>query len=184
MKMWSKRSFQKLIATHRSISSLDNEDLNDQWQNTLKTIATSHMVEERLQGVCTRILFDKSILSAEQTGKLMQLAISKGNSVQAIARWVEGFLYGSGLLLVHHPALWKLIDDWITNLHPNHFNEVLPLLRRAFAEFSESERSKMMELAQKPKDSPIFAGPVDEQEFDEAREAVVLPVVKRILGIK
>lgn len=175
--------FQKLIATHRAINGLDNEDLSGQWQKSLTAIATSHVAEERLQGVCTRILFDKSILSSEATAKLMQFAISKGNSVLAIARWVEGFLYGSGLLLVHHPALWKLIDNWVTNLHPDHFNEVLPLLRRAFAEFTESEREKMMELAQKPEGSPIFAGPVEEMEFDEEREAVVLPVVKRILGL-
>lgn len=175
--------FQKLIATHRAISGLDNEDLSQQWQKSLTAIASSHIAAERLQGICTRILFDKSIFSAEQTGTLMQLAISRGNSVQAIARWIEGFLYGSGLLLVHHPALWNLIDTWVTSLHQDHFTEVLPLLRRAFAEFSESERSKMLDLATKPKDSPIFAGPVDEVEFDEEREAEVLPEIKRLLGI-
>lgn len=175
--------FREVIRTHRAITALDNEDHNDQWQKTLLTIASSMVSEERLRGACTRILFDKSVLDPERTGKFMQFAISGGNSVQAIARWVEGFLYGSGLLLVHHPALWKLIDDWITGLSPDHFNEVLPLLRRSFANFSESERTKMMTLAQKPEDSPIFAGLSEEMEFNKKREAVVLPAVKRILGL-
>ncbi|MCB0653889.1 MAG: hypothetical protein KDC85_21610 [Saprospiraceae bacterium] len=175
--------FREVIRTHRAITALDNEDHNDQWQKTLMAIASSMVSEEKLRGACTRILFDKSVLDPERTGKLMQFAISGGNSVQSIARWVEGFLYGSGLLLVHHPALWKLIDDWISGLSPDHFNEVVPLLRRSFANFSESERTKMMTLAQKPEDSPIFAGLSEEMEFDKKREAVVLPAVKRILGI-
>ena len=56
------------------------------------------------------------------------------------AAWIEGFLIGGGLLLVHDPKLLALIDQWLSAIAPDTFTEVLPLLRRGFGAFPSPER--------------------------------------------
>ena len=88
--------------------------------------------------------------------------ISPANGAPQIARWIEGFLHGSGLLLLHHAPLWKLVDDWVDNLSPDAFPEVLPLLRRTFSLFQPAERRQLLELARRvmaPMAAPFLAPP-------------------------
>ena len=68
-------------------------------------------------------------------------ALSAGVPAAAKAAWAEGFLAGSGLLLVHDRSLLAVVDSWITSLGPEQFMEVLPLLRRTFGEFGTPERA-------------------------------------------
>src|SRR4029450_11047311 len=48
------------------------------------------------------------------------------------AVWVESCLAGGGLLLVHDDALLDLLDDWLADIAGDAFDDVLPLLPRAF----------------------------------------------------
>ena len=61
------------------------------------------------------------------------------------AFWLEGFLRGSGLLLVHDETLWQLIDTWVESVNGEQFVEVLPLLRRTFSSFNENIRQQLSE---------------------------------------
>ena len=45
---------------------------------------------------------------------------------------------GSGLLLVHDRDLLGVVDAWVASLRPAEFEEVLPLLRRTFGEFTDA----------------------------------------------
>ena len=87
---------------------------------------------------------------------------------------------GSGLVLIHHRALFDLLDTWLSSLAEDTFREIVPLLRRAFAEFSPPERRQLMDLAGAGPAAPTVSAEV--LDFDWARGARVLPVLRELLG--
>jgi hypothetical protein len=94
------------------------------------------------------------------------------------AAWIEGFLRGSGLILVHDPQLLGLFDDWVTGVGGDAFESVLPLLRRAFGELPAGERRRIGERVKagaQPEAAP-------ETELDAELAAPALALVARILG--
>src|SRR5690606_33166579 len=96
-------------------------------------------------------------------------------------------LRGSGLLLLHRDELWPVFDKWLAELTSEAFVELLPLLRRAFADFSQSERRQMGEKVQSLRDrSGRSASPTAQsgavEDVDVERAARVLPILAHILG--
>lgn len=177
----SKEAFDKLVAVNFSLGLLNDADFLNQWHNTLQSIAGNAHINGILTGACTRILFDKKVFTENETATKMRYALSRANAPLAAAQWLEGFLQGSGLLLLHNHPLWNLLDEWVEELGEEHFTDVLPLLRRTFSKFPQPERERMMDLAKK--------GPVEKQQKEtEAlameRAAVVLPTVRALLGLK
>ena len=110
----------------------------------------------------------------------MTFALSKSNTPLAAAHWLEGFLKGSGALLIYDIALWRILDKWVEQLPIQDFQQILPMLRRTFADFSSPERQKMLELAQNGK---IAATKIKGDVFDK-RAAIVIPTVKLLLGVR
>ena len=70
----------------------------------------------------------------------MSRELSAAAPAAAAAGWAEGFLAGSGLLLVHDDKLLSLADGWLAGLSADAFAAVLPALRRTFGEFAPPER--------------------------------------------
>ena len=65
------------------------------------------------------------------------------------AAWVEGFLSGGGMLLVHDERLLALVDRWLTGVPAEAFTDVLPLLRRTFGQFESGVRRTLGELVRR-----------------------------------
>ena len=105
-----------------------------------------------------------------------------GDSVRDTAAWLDGVLEGSELLLIHDRRLWQLLDGFINALPPDRFVEILPLLRRAFADYSDAARRQLQERAQHALDAPLREMPVY-AEFDHERAEVVLPLIAGLLGL-
>jgi hypothetical protein len=59
--------------------------------------------------------------------------------------WIEGFLKGGGLILLHDQQLWTFLDRWVSSLEEESFIGVLPLLRRSFTGLSDSARRQIGE---------------------------------------
>jgi uncharacterized protein DUF5682 len=176
----SKAAFDRLLGVHRSLNLLNLPDYNEPWHTTLESIAGSATANGLLTGACTRILFDKNIFTPEETATRMRYALSPANAPLAAAQWLEGFLQGSGLLLLHNHALWNLIDGWIDELGEDTFNDVLPMLRRTFARFPQPERERMLDSA---KAGQMAVAKTASGDFDEERAGMVVGVVRRLLGI-
>ena len=116
----------------------------------------------------------------------MSLALSIGNNPPHIARWLDGFLDGSGLLLIHFPPLWNLIDQWISQVPTDAFLPILPLLRRTFAKFPDRERSKMMKLVTTPvpqSKTNKEEGQIQQSGDFSPYEQTVIPTMRKILGV-
>jgi len=78
--------------------------------------------------------------------------------------------------------LWSVFDGWLSELSPDAFAAVLPLLRRTVGTFSSPERRRLGERAQSGAGATV-SKVVDPTAFDAERAAAVLPTVARYLGI-
>src|SRR5262249_3391717 len=134
-----------------------------------------------LAGRCCRLLFERGVWALPQIEQRLGLACSPANGPAYTAAWLEGFLSGSGLLLLHHEALWQILDDWLVSLATETFTQLLPLLRRTFATFPRPERRQMGEKVSRNKSlaRTHSRGP----EIDAARARLVLPLAAQLLGL-
>ena len=73
-------------------------------------------------------------------------ALSPGTSAPEGAAFVEGFLAGSGTVLVHDAELLAIVDSWLASLTGEAFDGVVALLRRTFGAFEPAERRQIMTL--------------------------------------
>lgn len=172
-----------IVQNNRAISLLGQELSPQQWIETLDKIARAGGAHPLIRGLCARMLFDRSAHPPPETARLMRFALSAADEAQSGALWLEGFLYGSGLLLIHLPALWAILDEWVAEMPAAHFDEILPLLRRAFSEFTPPEREKMLRLARRGMQEPEKNDASAETAFDQKRAKQVLPTVKLLLGL-
>ena len=147
----------------------------------MRLVSTMKTVHGKLSGSCTRILFDKSILNIAQTSVKMRYALAPSNESTQSAAWLEGFLYGSGLLLIHHPTLWQVLDEWVSQTDMARLENLLPLLRRTFSPFSKSEKSKLFVLANQSKTDIVQPKETPQYIFDSERAAGVLATIRAFL---
>ncbi|MBB4080096.1 hypothetical protein GGR28_002726 [Lewinella aquimaris] len=136
-----------LAAANYHLAQLDNELLDVIWLEGLTRTAAAG-VHPGVEGHCLRILYDREVISAEEAATRFSRALSRAHGAPAIAGWIGGFLHGSGQLLLHHPPLYHLIDEWVAGLEWEDFEGVLALLRRTFSTFSVYDRQRLMKMTE------------------------------------
>jgi hypothetical protein len=167
----------------RGLALVDDRELRDAWADALAGVAGQHGVHGTVAGRVVRMLLDAGRLSTDQAGRRLSLALSRVDG-PAGAAWLDGFLAGDAALLIHDEALLRLVDEWVSAVPPDAFDDLLPLLRRTFSAFSRSERRLVQERVRRLADAaaPTAARLVD-PGVDAARAARAAPVLRRILGI-
>ncbi|RKS06964.1 hypothetical protein DFP74_2614 [Nocardiopsis sp. Huas11] len=139
--------------THDAASLLGG-DAFDAWTAALVALARRDTLPGRIAGRLTRMLSDGGLLAADELRRRLGLAMSPGTEPADAAAWLEGFLRGSGLILVHDDRLFGLIDTWLLSLPEERFTAVLPLLRRTFGAFDAPERRAIGDAAARIDGSP------------------------------
>ena len=160
---------------------LEAEEFRREWDETLHDIADDETLHAVLSGRATRLLLDRGAFTHEETGTRLSRELSRANAPARAAAWIEGFLSGSGLVLLHQAQLWDLLDAWLAELKPDHFTEVLPLLRRTFATFASPERRQMGEQARRGKGTKTASAAISD-DIDETRANRLLPTFAMLLG--
>ncbi|MET7640460.1 DUF5682 family protein [Streptomyces sp. NPDC005438] len=188
-----------LDSTHRAVALMaqagadggtgPGTDLRPRFRETLRSLATRDTAPGLIQGRCVRLLLDEGELDDEEVARWMGRALSRGTDPERAATWVEGFLSGGGMLLVHDRRLLGLVDAWLTRVPEEAFVQVLPLLRRTFAEFETGVRRTVGELVRRgPEEAPDpdrveppvrygFAAVPDRERAD-----AVLPTLRSLRG--
>ncbi|GER91974.1 hypothetical protein KDW_61360 [Dictyobacter vulcani] len=168
-----------------SLQLLDWPEQRLQWQHTLKNLAESDTIHGLIRGRCCRLLLDQQALSEEEMQRFTRLALAPTAPILQAAAWVEGVLRGSGLLILHQDELWKVLDAWLSQLNPDNFIQLLPILRRAFANFQAPERRNMGEKVKhlhQPKPTQTGSG-IQSHTIDAEHAARVLPVLAQLMGV-
>ncbi|MEM9923762.1 MAG: DUF5682 family protein [Cyanobacteria bacterium P01_D01_bin.50] len=180
----AKVMYENLIKVNNAIGLLENQEHITSWRQVLLQIADNSNVHGLISGRCCRLLLDAIVLDGTEVARRMGLALSSATEASQAAAWVEGFLKGSGLLLLHDDQLWQVLDDWITQLPEDFFVASLPLLRRTFATFSEPERRQMGERVKNGVDGKVAGFSDDEDDINQANAVLVLPILKQLLGVE
>jgi hypothetical protein len=156
---------------HSAVGLLES----DLWQATLANLARRTGLPGIIEGRIVRILFDADA-SVDDVSVRMARAMSSGNPPERAAAWMEGFLSGGGLLLVHDPRLLAIVDGWLTGLSPEAFVDVLPLLRRTFGAFAVPERRMIGDRVRS-------GAPVPAREASDADDEQAAGAVRTVLEI-
>ena len=175
----AKPLLERIEATHQAIRLLQNDAHEADWYAALAAVQRHTGTNGLLAGVAARLLFDAQQADAAATAVTLGLALAPAQPTDYATAWIEGFLRGSGLLLIHHRELFDLLDTWLGQLPEETFREIVPLLRRAFTDFSLPERRQMLEIASS--DAAVAATP-EAEDFDWDRGARVLPGLRELLG--
>lgn len=170
--------FEHINAVQSAVGILQNDSHTRSWTQTLAHLSAQDGVHGLIRGRACRLLFDRSNAESD-TARQMSLALSPGTPAAQAAAWVQGFLQGSGLALLHNPILWQLVNQWVMSLSGDSFVAILPLLRRTFSSFPAGERRQIGELA---KDSGQVQSVRSNDDLDPARVKKVLPLLKLILA--
>ncbi|WDZ83253.1 DUF5682 family protein [Micromonospora cathayae] len=166
-------------AVHAAVNLLDDDAGRERWLDTLVSLADRDDLHGLLAGRLVRLLYDAGRLERAEVRRRMGLPLTAGVAPADGAAWVEGFLGGGGLLLVHDDALLSLVDEWLAGIPADSFTEVLPLLRRTFGGFAAGERRA---IGDRVAGTDRTAAPTVAADLDHDRAAAVLPTLGILLG--
>ena len=166
-----------------SISLLNQDDQRKEWFATLQNICNHPSTAPMVSGYCTRILCDAKVLEGDELTNRFHFALSRSGNTSEAASWLEGFLKGSGTILILDNRLWSLVDQWVRKLSEDDFIALLPLMRRTFSQFSHAERRKIGEKAKKGEVAVGDVATSSDKDIDAERAMRAMPIVAQLLGI-
>jgi hypothetical protein len=156
-----------------------DSSLVEGWCRALVALAADATAAPAVAGLAARRLYERSASTPEATAATLSRTLSPANPPNAAASFLHGFFGESAEVILHDRALFTIVDEWLAAPEEQHFLEVLPMLRRAFASFGAVERRRLLEqVGRGAALAPLAAGAVDEAAFAKA-----LPLLKLILGI-
>jgi hypothetical protein len=172
---------ERLTGVQAALALTDHVARRGEWPAVLTLLAQRPDVHGLVQGRATRLLHDGGAWKRAQVGNRLSRALSVGTPPSVGASFVEGFVAGSGTVLVHDRDLLDVIDSWVSSLAPAAFIATVPLLRRTFGGFEPAERRQLgMLLADlAPVSAAGFGAGVDPD-----RAATALLTVRRMLGVE
>lgn len=182
----------KVLAAHEALRLRGTEgeakDAADAWRAALRSLAMGDAAAALLRGMACRLLLDEHLLESAEVVRQFNRNLSLGAAPMDVAAWLDGFLNKQALVLLHDETIWGAVDAWLTGLGELQFAQILPLVRRSFANFSHHERQS---LGEKAKRAPVAgaqqAAPVasggEAGPWDERRAALALPVLNALLGL-
>ncbi|MBF6194953.1 hypothetical protein IU475_27675 [Nocardia beijingensis] len=169
-----------LDAAHTAIHTRDDGWATGAWLAALRRIADRDDVHGALVGRAVRLLADAGRIDDAESARRLSAALSVGATAAAKAAWIDGFLGGRGLLLVHDRELLRLIDDWLRGLGDDTFVETLPLLRRTFGAFESGERRA---IGQAVRDGGSVSPTAAVAGIDADRATIAVRTAAEILGV-
>lgn len=170
-----------VLSADRAIALRADEEGTQAWRRALRTTALSESSAALLRGLCARLLLDVSDLTTEEIGAQMQLSLSRGAEPLDAAQWLDGFLNRNANVLLHSDAVWLLIDHWLTGLADEHFVQVIPLVRRTFAQFESADRRDLGERVKRPHAQTRTAAAAP--AWNDALAQRALPMLRELFGV-
>lgn len=170
-----------LSGVHAALAAIGKPQHRAAWHEALGILAADERVHGLVGGRALRLLLDAGAASRADVLARTGLALAPARAPEAAAAWAEGFLRGSGLMLLHDDALWEVVDRWLAVLDDAAFMQVLPLVRRTFSSWGPAERREIGERARRELRGEGAARAAAEAGFDEERAARVLARAVAIL---
>ncbi|NMM85533.1 hypothetical protein B2J88_14340 [Rhodococcus sp. SRB_17] len=162
---------------HGAVMMRNDAESTARWLGAMRSVIDRDDINGMLVGRMVRLLRDAGSITETDAAERLSRSLSIGSAATDKAGWVDGFLGGGGLVLVHDRALLDLIDSWVRELREQDFIDTLPLLRRTFGAFEAAERRA---IGQAVRGGRLVESAV---ETDARRGRAALGVVAAILGV-
>ncbi len=165
----------------RGVSLTADAHLNELWRDAMARLSTDG-VHGSVAGRVSRVLLDADRIDAAEAGRRMSRRLSLAADPSMAAAWLDGFLAGDVALLLHDPVIFGVIDEWLSGLDDEVFDDLLPLVRRTFARFEPAERRQVGALTSAGGDTPARA--VGDADVDLERGAPAIAKMAELLGLE
>ncbi|MEM9546718.1 MAG: DUF5682 family protein [Bacteroidota bacterium] len=178
----SNEVFNLISDLDRSLKLIEGEDVAERWAHTLEDIIAKEGIHMVIKGCTIRLLFDQHQIEEKELSRLLSYHLSPNLNALDVAFWIEGFLRGSGLILIYDNKIWNLIFEWVSSVSSEQFIDLLPVLRRAFSKFPFGERRQIGEKAKLGLVAiDSIEGTFTQEEFDHQKGAAILPYIQKFL---
>jgi len=171
---------ERLAGVQSALAVLSHPAREHDFPALLDQLASARNVHGLVQGRATRLLHDGGSWQAIDVENRLSQALSPGTPSVVGAAFIEGFLAGSGTVLVHDADLLGVVDRWLSSLTPVAFDAALVLLRRTFGGFESAQRRQIMMLLMGQMALRDVGFGVD---VDPVRSAEALRTVRHLLGL-
>ena len=176
-----------------AVGILDTPELREVWAGAMRGVCDRTGVHGRIAGRCARFLLDDHRMEPAELADRLAGALSRGATPEYTIGYVDGFLAGSGALLVHDPRLFGIVDGWLTGQSDAGFEAALPYLRRTFARFTTPERRALRDRAGRLRtaaaggdavEGAALPGPTEDPASNhEGEPAPTLDLLDSLLGL-
>ncbi len=179
------RIFTLVTKLNDVITLLRAEELIEDWLDALEQTSNEVGVSYLIQGATYRILLDAQRFDSLTVQTGFSRALSVGEEPMHSAAWIEGFLKGSAMILILDNTIWNILYNWTYDLEEKIFDDLLPILRRTFSNFSNNERKQIGKKAKEglgvdSESLTVFQPAVN---FDPEMALTTLLSVKTILNL-
>lgn len=166
----------------QAVQLLNEEDYAEDWYEVLEKILANHSTAPFIQGLVLKILYEVKRVEDEVTAQHFSVALSENNDPAVAAQWLEGFLYGAAMVLILDDKIWNILFNWVSGLEDEVFDDLLPLLRRSFADYTSVEKVKLGEKVKKG--GAIVQTKTSSEALNAEHSLRVVPVLKHLMNIK
>ena len=165
----------RIDGVHAALTTLNRPDWLAVWRDALVKVGDAE-IQRLVAGRAHRLLLDTASAVSDAAADRLSLSLSRGNDPAKASAWLEGFLSGSGLVLVHDERLLGMIDRWLTGLTRDAFEQICPIARRTFSTFEKAERRQIGEKIKGATAADGTAASTATDDYDPVRGAVVEPI--------
>lgn len=170
----------RMVEFDASLRRLELDDVIERWLAVLERIAQDAAASRFPAGVATRKLADDGRWDDSRVGRAMGFALSSISDPAGAAGWLEGFLQGDVQLLLHDHELLARLDAWLVALDRKTFENLVPVLRRTFADFDQEERRRLFAAIDR---GPSVGSTVDRALRPSPAFVAALPQLALFLGM-
>lgn len=170
-------------AAHRGVALMDDLQLRTPWHRAVAAVAADDRIHGAVSGRANRLLLDVGEIDQTTAATRLSRHLSQAVPGPAAASWLDGFLAGEALLLLHSDELLAIVDEWLASVADEAFEDLLPLLRRTFSRYQPSER-RQIGAHLTSLGSGRRARPEQSHDLDLERAAPAVEAVARLLGLE
>lgn len=168
----------------RALALFGDGDLTEIWERELAAMAASERCSAAVRGVALRVIHDRRIWPIEEVAATLSRALTPPAEPAAAGAFVESFLADGAEVLLQDRPMLAAIDTWLMGLEEGTLIELLPMLRRGFADFAVSGRERILAALGR---GEITGGEAHDSGGAEVSDDFVeqaLPLLRTIMGIE
>jgi hypothetical protein len=115
------------------------------WVEQLQRLSDADDRNPLLSGYACAILLERSLIDSARLAQEVSRRLSPGIPADLGAGWFEGMSKRNRYALLARQALWELLAEYVASLDDEQFKRALVFLRRAFGNFTPSEKRSIAE---------------------------------------